>query len=260
MDPVPDFDVEIQEGQRAGTGYPIRRKRYGADLNGASESVLSGRDAIGKVHAELERLGQPRSRIERALKRAFDLIGATVLLIVLAPLWLTISLLIKMDSPGPILFRQRRIGQYGVPFRMLKFRTMVEGADARKPALLHMNEAAEGLFKINGDPRLTRVGRWLRRTSLDELPQLLDVISGRMSLVGPRPLVPDEDALITGSRRSRLSMRPGMTGVWQVNGASAIPIREMVELDRDYIEHWSIWLDVKLLLRTASHVVQRRGW
>jgi lipopolysaccharide/colanic/teichoic acid biosynthesis glycosyltransferase len=143
---------------------------------------------------------------------------------------------------------------------MLKFRTMVEGADARKPALLHMNEAAEGLFKINGDPRLTRVGRWLRRTSFDELPQLLDVITGRMSLVGPRPLVPEEDREITGAARARLAMRPGMTGVWQVNGASAIPVKEMVKLDRDYIRQWSLWLDVKLLLRTASHVVRRRGW
>ena len=260
MDPVPELDIEIQEGQRAGTGYPIRRKRYGAELHGVDGDVLSRRASIGKVRTELERLGQPRSRTERAVKRAVDLIGATVLLIVLAPVWLTIALLIMMDSPGPILFRQWRVGQYGVPFRMFKFRTMVEGAEARKPALLHMNEAAEGLFKINGDPRLTRVGQWLRRTSLDELPQLLDVISGRMSLVGPRPLVPEEDALIAGSHRGRLSMRPGMTGVWQVNGASAIPIREMVELDRDYIKRWSIWLDIKLLLRTASHVVDRRGW
>lgn len=260
MDPLPDLDIEIQEGQRAGTGYPIRRERYGGELNGVREGALPPPAPVGRVRTELERLLQPRSRIERALKRAFDLTGAIVLLVVLAPVWLTISLLIKMDSPGPILFRQRRVGQYGVLFWMFKFRTMVDGADARKPALLHMNEAAEGLFKINGDPRLTRVGQWLRRTSLDELPQLLDVISGRMSLVGPRPLVPVEDALITGSHRARLSMRPGMTGVWQVNGASAIPIRKMVELDRDYINRWSMWLDVKLLLQTASHVVRRRGW
>ena len=216
--------------------------------------------SVGKVRRELERLGQPRSRADRALKRAFDLAGGAVLLIVLAPVLLTISLLIKMDSPGPILFRQRRIGQYGVPFRMLKFRTMVDGADTRKPALLHMNEAAEGLFKISGDPRLTRTGRWLRRTSLDELPQLLDVISGRMSLVGPRPLIPQEDSQITGADRGRLTMRPGMTGVWQVNGASAIPISEMVELDKEYIDQWSLWFDLKLLLRTASHVAHRRGW
>jgi lipopolysaccharide/colanic/teichoic acid biosynthesis glycosyltransferase len=143
---------------------------------------------------------------------------------------------------------------------MFKFRTMVAGADSRKPAVLHMNEAAEGLFKISGDPRLTRTGRWLRRTSLDELPQLLDVISGRMSLVGPRPLIPQEDSQITGAHRGRLSIRPGMTGVWQVKGASAIPISEMVELDREYIDQWSLWLDVKLLLLTASHVAHRRGW
>jgi lipopolysaccharide/colanic/teichoic acid biosynthesis glycosyltransferase len=270
MDPTRDLDIEIEDRQRAGTGYPIRQDR-GAKLRGPEGEVAPSRPgSVGKVRRELERLGQPRralerlgqprSPTERALKRAFDLVGGAVLLIVLAPVWLTISLLIKMDSPGPVLFRQRRIGQYGVPFRMFKFRTMVDGADSRKPALLHMNEAAEGLFKISGDPRLTRIGRWLRRTSLDELPQLLDVISGRMSLVGPRPLIPQEDSQITGAHRGRLSMPPGMTGIWQVNGASAIPISEMVKLDREYIEEWSLWLDVKLLLLTASHVVHRRGW
>jgi lipopolysaccharide/colanic/teichoic acid biosynthesis glycosyltransferase len=261
MDPTRDLEIEIDDRQRSGTGYPIRKKRHGAELRGLEGEVAVTRPGpVDEVRRELERLGQPRSRSEQALKRAFDLVGAAVLLIVLAPVWLTISLLIKVDSAGPILFRQRRIGQYGVPFRMLKFRTMVEGADTRKPALLHMNEAAEGLFKISGDPRLTRTGRWLRRTSLDELPQLLDVISGRMSLVGPRPLVPQEDAQITGAHRVRLTMRPGMTGVWQVNGASAIPISEMVKLDREYIDQWSLWLDMKLLFLTASHVVQRRGW
>ncbi len=186
MDPTPDLDIEIEVRQRAGMGYPIRQNRDTAELRGPEGEVApSHPGSVGKVRRELERLGQPRSRTDRALKRAFDLVGGVVLLIVLAPVLLTISLLIKLDSPGPILFRQRRIGQYGVPFRMFKFRTMVDGADTRKPALLHMNEAAEGLFKINGDPRLTRTGRWLRRTSVDELPQLLDVISGRMSLVGP---------------------------------------------------------------------------
>ncbi|HEY1237982.1 MAG TPA: sugar transferase [Solirubrobacterales bacterium] len=259
MDPVQNLDAEIQEAQRSGTGYPIRHEQYGG-AGGQGDVALSRPPSVRRVHAELERLGQPRSRIERAFKRAFDLVGASLLVIVLAPLWLAISLLIKLDSPGPILFRQPRIGQYGVPFQMFKFRTMVKGADARKPALLHMNEAAEGLFKINGDPRLTRVGRWLRRTSIDELPQLLEVISGRMSLVGPRPLVPEEDRLITGSDRGRLAMRPGMTGLWQVSGASAIPISEMVKLDKEYIDQWSLWFDLKLLLRTASHVAHRRGW
>jgi lipopolysaccharide/colanic/teichoic acid biosynthesis glycosyltransferase len=194
-----------------------------------------------------------------ALKRAGDLIGSVLLIILLAPLWLTIAVLIKADSPGPILFRQRRIGRDGRAFWMLKFRTMVEGADAHKPALLHLNQAADGLFKIYDDPRVTRIGRWLRATSLDELPQLLHVVTGKMSLVGPRPLVPEEDAQIQGTHRLRLSMRPGMTGPWQVGGASSVPIHEMVELDRAYVEEWSPWLDVKLLAQTASHVIARRG-
>jgi lipopolysaccharide/colanic/teichoic acid biosynthesis glycosyltransferase len=136
---------------------------------------------------------------------------------------------------------------------------MVDGADEQKTELLHLNQAAEGLFKINGDPRVTEVGARLRSTSLDELPQLLNVVLGRMSLVGPRPLVPEEDATIVGGHRCRLAMRPGMTGVWQVGGASTIPIREMVTLDRGYLEEWSLWLDLKILLKTARLVALRQG-
>jgi lipopolysaccharide/colanic/teichoic acid biosynthesis glycosyltransferase len=195
----------------------------------------------------------------RAAKRTVDLVGAILLVILLAPIWLTIALAIKLDSPGPVLFRQRRIGQNGQPFRMFKFRTMVDGADEQKRDLIHLNEAADGLFKINSDPRITRVGAHLRAVSLDELPQLLNVITGRMSLVGPRPLVPEEDAMIVGEDRQRLAMRPGMTGVWQVGGASTIPIRKMVLLDRGYLEQWSLWLDMKLLAKTAQLVALRRG-
>jgi lipopolysaccharide/colanic/teichoic acid biosynthesis glycosyltransferase len=202
---------------------------------------------------------RPHGLAGRAVKRTIDVVGALLLLIVLAPFWLMIALLIKADSAGPIFFRQRRVGRDGEAFSMFKFRTMVDGADAYKPALMHLNEAAEGLFKIDGDPRVTSVGRWLRSTSLDELPQLLHVVSGKMSLVGPRPLVPDEDVRISGGDRARLAMRPGMTGVWQVGGASSIPIHEMVRLDRGYLEDWSLWLDVKLLLQTAGHVVLRKG-
>jgi lipopolysaccharide/colanic/teichoic acid biosynthesis glycosyltransferase len=195
----------------------------------------------------------------RVAKRAFDLIGAILLLVILAPALLFIALAIRFDSTGPVLFRQRRIGRDGKPFRMFKFRTMVDGADEQKTALLHLNEAAEGLFKITADPRITRVGAWLRATCLDELAQLLNVITGQMSLVGPRPLVPEEDELITGEDRRRLAMRPGMTGVWQVGGASLIPIREMVRLDRGYLEDWSLWLDLKLLFLTARYVILRKG-
>jgi lipopolysaccharide/colanic/teichoic acid biosynthesis glycosyltransferase len=195
----------------------------------------------------------------RVAKRVFDLIGAILLIVLLAPIWLAIALAIKLDSPGPVLFRQRRIGHNGEPFRMFKFRTMVDGADEQKVDLFHLNEAAEGLFKINGDPRITGVGGRLRAISLDELPQLLNVITGRMSLVGPRPLVPEEDAMIVGEDRLRLAMRPGMTGVWQVGGASTIPIRKMVVLDRGYLDAWSLWLDLKLLAKTAQLVALRRG-
>jgi lipopolysaccharide/colanic/teichoic acid biosynthesis glycosyltransferase len=192
-------------------------------------------------------------------KRAFDVVGALLLILLLAPLWITIAVLIKADSPGPVLFRQRRIGRDGQPFLMLKFRTMVDGADARKPALLSLNEAADGLFKIYGDPRITRIGRRLRETWLDELPQLLQVVTGKMSLVGPRPLVAEEDAQIQGEHRQRLSMRPGMTGVWQVAGASAVPIHQMVHLDSAYVEDWTLWLDLKVLARTGVNVLLRRG-
>jgi lipopolysaccharide/colanic/teichoic acid biosynthesis glycosyltransferase len=240
-----------------------------------SNTVHGGREHLnGTVNGGAVALRRPTARagratrreperrlggFEMAIKRGVDLVGALLLVALLSPLLLLIALLIKLDSPGPILFRQRRIGRDGQPFWMFKFRTMVDGADEQKAALRHLNEAADGLFKIDGDPRITRIGRWLRGTCLDELPQVLHVLSGRMSLVGPRPLVPDEDEQILGEDRRRLSIRPGMTGVWQVGGASAIPIREMVKLDSDYIENWSLWLDCKLLLQTASYVVLRRG-
>jgi lipopolysaccharide/colanic/teichoic acid biosynthesis glycosyltransferase len=142
---------------------------------------------------------------------------------------------------------------------MVKFRTMADGADDRKDELRHLNEAADGLFKIHADPRITRVGRWLRKTSLDELPQLFHVLSGEMSVVGPRPLVPEEDARIQGPFRCRTEVRPGMTGPWQVAGASQVPIGEMMELDREYVENWTAWRDVSLIVRTIPHVVMRRG-
>jgi lipopolysaccharide/colanic/teichoic acid biosynthesis glycosyltransferase len=194
-----------------------------------------------------------------AAKRLMDIFLSLLALILLAPVWGAIALLIKLDSPGPVLFRQRRVGQGGEPFQMLKFRTMIKDADAHKLSLLHMNDAAEGLFKIQQDPRVTRVGRMLRSTSLDELPQLLHVLTGRMSLVGPRPLVQEEDELIAGRYRERLEMRPGITGAWQVAGASRIPINEMVKLDHDYVVNWSLRGDLKLLLGTIPHVLLRRG-
>ena len=262
-------EAVVQRGRRNAENGVIRnhvettrfqeRRETLSNGNGAGTMALPSRTTLPAATPEADTYEREHGLVARGIKRGIDLIGATLLLVLLAPIWLGIALLIKFDSPGPILFRQRRIGRDGKAFWMLKFRTMIDGADAHKPALRHLNEAADGLFKINGDPRVTRVGRWLRATSLDELPQLLHVATGRMSLVGPRPLVPEEDAQITGAHRRRLQMRPGMTGVWQVTGASSIPIQEMVVLDQGYVRDWSLWLDVKLLLQTAGHVALRRG-
>jgi len=194
----------------------------------------------------------------RFLKRALDISVSAAALFLLAPVLLAIAIAIKVTSPGPVLFRQRRIGRHGKSFQMLKFRSMYDGADEMKPELHALNEA-DGLFKIANDPRVTPVGRLLRRVSFDELPQLVNVLRGEMSLVGPRPLVGDEDAQIKGWLRRRLDVIPGMTGVWQVHGSSRIPLREMVKMDYLYRANWSLWLDLKILLRTVPFVLSRRG-
>jgi exopolysaccharide biosynthesis polyprenyl glycosylphosphotransferase len=199
------------------------------------------------------------SKSSASLKRLMDVGGAAIGLCVLGPLLLFLALAIKLDSRGPVFFRQRRIGRSGELFSMVKCRSMVRDAEDNKNALRERNEVEGGLFKIADDPRITRVGRFLRRTSLDELPQLLNVLGGSMSLVGPRPLVPDEDVLIEGWQRRRLAVKPGMTGMWQIFGSSRIPMQEMVKIDYLYGANWSIWLDLKILLRTVPYVLRRRG-
>ena len=174
----------------------------------------------------------------------------------ISPIIAAIAVVISLDSKGPILFGQVRVGRDGKHFRMFKFRSMVADAEKQKDSLRALNEAGEGLFKLAHDPRVTRVGRFLRRTSLDELPQLFNVLRGEMSLVGPRPLVVDEDAQVLGLDRSRLHLTPGMTGPWQVLG-SRVPMPEMVGIDYLYVANWSLWLDIKILLRTVSHVARR---
>jgi exopolysaccharide biosynthesis polyprenyl glycosylphosphotransferase len=207
-------------------------------------------------------LGVRRHGLTRSswlIKRSFDLIGASLLLFLLAPLMALISLAIKLDSRGPVFFRQRRVGREDQVFEIFKFRTMTDGAHAQREALAHRNEAGGGLFKIEDDPRITRVGRFLRRTSLDELTQLLNVLRGEMSLVGPRPLVLDEDRLIEGHQRHRLLVPPGVTGLWQIFGSARIPLNEMVKIDYLYGANWSLWMDIKILLRTVPVVFGRRG-
>ena len=196
------------------------------------------------------------SRSSHLLKRAFDIVATSIGLIAAAPLIAALAVAVRLDSKGPAFFRQVRVGRDGRPFRIYKFRSMVSGADAMKDELRSLNEVGDGMFKISSDPRVTRVGAFLRRTSLDELPQLFNVLRGEMSLVGPRPLVTDEDAQVLGLDRSRLHLTPGMTGPWQVLGAR-VPMQEMVGIDYLYVASWSLWLDVKLLVRTVQHMLRR---
>jgi exopolysaccharide biosynthesis polyprenyl glycosylphosphotransferase len=198
------------------------------------------------------------TRSSRALKRGFDIACSLAGLVLLSPLLAVIAIAIRADTPGPILFRQRRAGRKDEPFEMLKFRSMYDGADRDREGLETLNQA-EGVFKLAGDPRVTRVGAILRRFSLDELPQLVNVLRGEMSMVGPRPLPLDEDRRIVGWKRRRLELRPGITGPWQLLGPTRVPLREMANLDNQYIADWSLWNDIRIMLLTVPHVVGRRG-
>jgi exopolysaccharide biosynthesis polyprenyl glycosylphosphotransferase len=195
------------------------------------------------------------SRSSRALKRAFDLVATSIGVLAVAPIMAAVAIAIRLDSKGPIFFRQIRVGRDGEHFHILKFRSMVDDAESQKDDLRGLNEVGDGMFKISDDPRVTRVGSILRKTSLDELPQLFNVLRGEMSLVGPRPLVTDEDAQVFGLDRSRLHLTPGMTGPWQILGAR-VPMQEMVGIDYLYVASWSLWLDFKVLVRTVRHVAR----
>jgi exopolysaccharide biosynthesis polyprenyl glycosylphosphotransferase len=211
------------------------------------------------------------TKLSRTIKRAIDILGSSTALLFLSPLFLSIALAIKMSSRGPILFRQKRIGRYGIPFTCLKFRSMHVDNDPR----IHIDyvkqfisgtvpsgtsQAGGNVYKITKDPRLTRVGRLLRKASLDELPQIINVLRGEMSLVGPRPPIPYElDAYDIWHRRRLLEVKPGITGLWQINGRSRLPFDEMVRLDLRYATRWSLWLDVKILLRTPRAVFSGEG-
>jgi exopolysaccharide biosynthesis polyprenyl glycosylphosphotransferase len=202
------------------------------------------------------------SRSVRALKRTVDIVAAGVGLLVLSPLLAAVAIVIKLDSPGPVFFRQARQGRGGREFRIWKFRTMVTDAEDKRFELDHLNdmESAGPLFKIKDDPRITRVGKFLRKSSIDELPQLFNVLSGEMSLVGPRPFVVHESEQITGWAGRRLETTPGITGLWQVLGRNDIPFEEMVKLDYIYVTNWSLWWDVKILCQTIPVVFGRRGY
>ncbi|HEX8908546.1 MAG TPA: sugar transferase [Anaeromyxobacteraceae bacterium] len=194
-----------------------------------------------------------------AAKRVFDLVVSAVALVFLLPLFLGIALAVKLDSPGPVFFRQRRMGLNGREFWMWKFRSMCDGAEAMQPALAQLNEVSGPAFKSSQDPRVTRVGRWLRRTSLDEFPQFWNVVKGDMSVVGPRPPIPSEVSKYARWQRRRLSVKPGLTCTWQVSGRSEVDFDRWMELDLHYIDHWSLWHDLSIVLRTIPAVLLGRG-
>ncbi|MDY6794804.1 MAG: sugar transferase [Actinomycetota bacterium] len=197
--------------------------------------------------------------INHVLKTIEDYVLGTVILLFALPLLIATSIAIKLDSPGPVFFRQKRMGKNGKCFNCLKFRSMVENAEDLQGEIMNLNEAEGPLFKIRKDPRITRVGKWIRKSSLDELPQIFNVLAGQMSLVGPRPPIPEEVIQYKEWHKQRLNVRPGITGLWQVNGRSNSPYDEMIKYDLYYIERWSLWLDVKIMLRTVSAVFKCDG-
>jgi exopolysaccharide biosynthesis polyprenyl glycosylphosphotransferase len=199
------------------------------------------------------------SRSSQILKRAFDLTASVLGVLAISPILIAAAIAIKLDSRGPVFFRQVRNGRNGVPFKIIKFRSMVDGAEAQRTALAHLNQMDGPLFKVEADPRITRVGAFLRKWRIDELPQLLNVVGGDMSLVGPRPFVVHEADQITGWAGRRLESLPGMTGVWQVLGGNDLSFEEMVKLDYVYTTNWSLWWDIKILFQTVPVVLGRRG-
>jgi exopolysaccharide biosynthesis polyprenyl glycosylphosphotransferase len=201
----------------------------------------------------------PKAAQQLALKHAFDWIASVILLVVFAPVFLLVCIAILLTMGRPVFFTQVRAGLYGRQFRMIKFRTMVNDAEAKQAALADKNEMTGPVFKVAGDPRVTRLGRFLRKTSIDELPQLVNVFLGQMSLVGPRPLPIHEQQKIRGWHRRRLSMKPGITGIWQVSGRNNIDFEDWMKLDYRYVDDWSLGLDLIILMKTVPVVLLRKG-
>jgi lipopolysaccharide/colanic/teichoic acid biosynthesis glycosyltransferase len=222
----------------------------------------------GPVQLQLHRRSPGIDRLDRAAKRAMDLLLASGMLLAFSPVMVVIALLIRLTSPGPVLFRQVRVGYWQSPFVMLKFRTMHQGIDdtihrsyvtAMLTGQIASAEAERGIFKLTRDPRVTSIGSFLRRTSLDELPQLINVLRGQMSLVGPRPVLPWEGKLFEPWDRVRFAVRPGITGLWQVTGRNALMMQQALDLDVEYALRRTILLDLVILLRTIPSVLFRRG-
>jgi exopolysaccharide biosynthesis polyprenyl glycosylphosphotransferase len=201
----------------------------------------------------------PTDEVALLFKRAFDVISSVAAVLMLSPVFVATAIAVKLDSPGPVFFRQTRVGKNGRPFKMLKFRSMHMDAEARLESLRALNEVSGPVFKMKHDPRITRVGSFIRRTSLDELPQFLNVLSGEMSIVGPRPPVPAEVKQYQRWQRRRLSVKPGITCTWQVSGRNNIDFEQWMRLDLHYIDNWSLWRDVQICLKTVPAILSARG-
>ena len=201
----------------------------------------------------------PTDEVALLFKRAFDVVSSAAAILAFSPVLLATALAVKLESPGPVFFRQVRVGKNGRPFRMYKFRSMHIDAEARLESLRAQNEASGPVFKMKNDPRVTRVGRFIRRTSIDELPQFLNVLFGEMSVVGPRPPVPAEVRQYQRWQRRRLSVKPGITCTWQVSGRSNISFDQWMKLDLEYIDTWSLWQDIRICFRTVPAVLLSRG-
>jgi exopolysaccharide biosynthesis polyprenyl glycosylphosphotransferase len=258
------FEVMMRVGRRRGVEFRIAPSLFNC-LPRKTEV-----DQIG-VLPVITLFSEPLGQGARVLKRACDVVLGALALVLLAPLWSVVALLIKLDSPGPVFYRQERVGMDGRIFLFLKFRTMLTGADDREHREYqrryiegrpdtNLGDSRRPVYKLHQDPRVTRTGRWLRRTSLDELPQLLNVLRGDMSVVGPRPPIPYEVEAYALWHRKRLDMKPGMTGLWQVSGRNRLSFDEMVRLDLFYIENWSLWLDLKIMLRTLPVLLRGEAY
>jgi exopolysaccharide biosynthesis polyprenyl glycosylphosphotransferase len=245
----------------AGTINRLRGRNVEIRMSSGMLDVTSSRVHVGETSGipliTIRAVSFSRGKV--ATKRAFDLAVSGLIVLVGIPLWLIIALVIKLESHGSVFYRQERVGRGGKMFLMFKFRSMCDGADSQIEKLSASNEATEPLFKVHDDPRVTRFGMWMRRFSVDEFPQLLNVLRGEMSLVGPRPPLPVETAQYSEQDWHRMEVLPGMTGLWQVSGRSVLSFEEMVRLDLFYIENWSVGFDMGLILRTIPAVLFARG-
>ena len=265
---VDDTDAELVLVAPGATGHQLREAAWQLEERPVRLAVIGPLDSVAPHRLSTTSFGGTTlmhvassrpSALTQTMKGGLDRCVGLALLLAAAPVLAVIAVLIRLDSPGAAMFRQTRVGELGRPFTIYKLRTMTDDAEARRAELVAENEVDGHLFKIRSDPRVTRIGRFLRRSSLDELPQLLNVVKGEMSIIGPRPALPEEVAGYDTATRRRLAVKPGITGLWQVSGRSDLPHEEAIRLDLHYADNWRLSDDAVIVLRTARAVVASRG-